>query len=101
MISLEPYLRTLWAFLQAVRAGVVEALPGEKEAHVSYLRLSPDGTWEIIPASPKGISSAGSTDLIIPLVMPLSRIILVAHVETQWLYTQAEAEQAVPVLEAC
>ena len=91
IMPLDTYLRVLLAFLQAVRAGVVFNLPEEKDSLVSHLRLSANGLWEITETFLATRTLASVPDLFIPLVLPLSPIILVAHLETQWVRHEAEA----------
>lgn len=90
-MPLENYLRTLWAFLQAMRHGSVGNMPHEEDTQVSYLRLSISGSWKVTTTSPDTLVSTTITDITIPLVLPLVPIILVAHVETQWARSQSEA----------
>lgn len=93
MDLLEAYFRTLWAFLQAVRCGLVVNLPREEDQWCT-LRLSLNGAWEVLTTPPETQSSPTMTDLTIPLVLPLVPIILVAHVETQWARSQSGASMA-------
>lgn len=88
MTLLETYLQTLWDFLQAARRGTVSNMPHEEDTQLSYLWLSVSGTWEITTTSPDMLASTSATGIVIPLVLPLSPIILAAHVETQWALNQ-------------
>lgn len=91
MMPLEIYLQTLWGFVQAARHGTGLNVPGNEETQVFYLRLRTNGTWEVMATHPELSTFSSKTDMIIPLVMPLTPIILIAHVETQWEFHQFRA----------
>lgn len=93
MNPLEMYVQTLWAFLQTARVGMILNLLGEEKMRMPYLRLRASGTWEITADFPDTLLPSSATEIVIPLVLPLVPIILVAHLETQWVRNQSKLEE--------
>jgi hypothetical protein len=92
MKPLETYLHILWSFIQAVRHGTVLNMPCEDDHQLAYLHLNASGAWEITRSLPDPLMPAPEASLFIPLVLPLSPIILAAHTETQWISHQRQQE---------
>jgi hypothetical protein len=90
MKPLEVYLHILWSFIRAAHHGSVLDMPCEDDRQLSYLLLDASGAWEITRSLPDPLVPTPTTNLFIPLVLPLAPIILAAHTETQWINQQIQ-----------